>query len=246
MTMARSIRIGSLAIGLIGILGAFVPADAAVIIYSGMDVGASSGDPRPLSDAAAASYDAAAAALVGTTTLVDFESAPVGPIGGSLVIAPGVSISSAEGTASIYDMPVGTPDRLYGFNTTAGGSNFAGLIGGSLTFTFAQGVQAFGAYITGVQLDSETLTFDDGSSQTIVLPNPGFGNGGAQFIGFTDAGKSIVSITYTANANNVGDIVGVDDVRWVTSAVPEPSALSLIAVGLAAVAAGLRLRRPAA
>jgi hypothetical protein len=240
MTTTRLIRTGALAIGFIALLGVCAPANAALVVYSGVDVSAGAGEPRPLSDAAAASYDAAAAGLGGSTTLVDFESAPVGAIT-SLVIAPGVSITSAQSTASINNAPSGSPSRVFGFNTTLGGAQYVNLAGGSLTFTFAQGVQAFGAYITGVQLDDETVTFNDGSSQSIPIPNPGINNGGVQFLGFTDVGKSIVSITLTVT----GDIVGVDDVRWTTSAVPEPSAFSLIAVGFAGAATAARRRKSA-
>ena len=51
-------------------------ASAAPIVYTGADPGAGPGDPFPNASAAAASFASAAS---GTRTLIDFESAPVGP-----------------------------------------------------------------------------------------------------------------------------------------------------------------------
>jgi hypothetical protein len=191
-------------------------ANANPIIFSGVDIGANSTDPRPNSNTAAASFDTAAGAL-GSTSLINFESAPLGNFN-TLVVAPGVTLG---GSQSIRNSPVGTPDRVWGYNTTAGGSQFASLFTGSLTFTFASPIDAFGAYISGVQIDGETITFNDGTSQSIPIPNPGFSNGGVEFLGFTDAGKQFTSVSI----NVLNDIVGVDDVRFtVPSAVPAPIA----------------------
>jgi hypothetical protein len=82
-----------------------------------------------------------------------------------------------------------------------------------------------------VQNAGETITFSDGTSQSVAIPNPGF-DGGTTFVGFTDAGKSIASITI--NVHN--DIVGVDDVRYVTDPVPEPASLALLGGALAGLA----------
>jgi hypothetical protein len=212
-----------LAIPLFAIAGLMTNvANANPITFSGGDAGANSTDPRPNSNATAASFDAAAGAL-GATSLINFESAPLGAFS-SLAIAPGVTLSGADvggSNQTIRNSPVGTPDRLFGYNTTAGGSQFASMFGGFLTFTFASPIDAFGGYLSGVQLDGETITFNDGTNQTIPIPNIGGGVGGVQFLGFTDAGKQISSVTINVD----GDIVGLDDVRFtVPSAVPGPIA----------------------
>ncbi|APW63003.1 PEP-CTERM sorting domain-containing protein [Paludisphaera borealis] len=250
--MVRLVHLRTITLCSLAILSFSPRVDAALVIFSGLDVGAKSTDPRPNSDAAAASFDSAAA-LLGSTTLVDFESAPLGSFT-NLTIAPGVSMNGQDINGfpqTIANAPYSTPDSLYGYNTTPGGSKFVQLVGGTLTFTFAQGIQAFGAYLTGVELDGETVTFNDGTSQTIAIPNEGFNVGGSQFLGFTDAGRLILSITLTVQADDTGDVLGLDDARWVTAGaapvVPEPSALSLIAIGLAtAAAASRRLPKPAA
>jgi hypothetical protein len=201
-------------------------ANANPIVFSGGDAGANSTDPRPNSNATAATFDTAASAL-GPTSLINFESAPVGAFH-SLVVAPGVTLSGTDFTGnssgqSIRDTPFGSPDSLFGYNTTAGGKNFAFINGGFLTFTFISPIAAFGGYISGLQLDNETLKFNDGTSQTITIPN--FGSG-VQFLGFTDLGKQISSVTLDTRtlSNPLGDFVGIDDVRFThsASAVPGP------------------------
>lgn len=208
--------------------------NAALVIFSGVDPGANSTDPRPNSNAAAAAFDLAASAL-GTNNIIDFESAPVGAFT-NLTVAPGVTMNGSDVGGSpqtIRNSPFGTPDGLFGYNTTSGGSHFVSLFGGNLTFSFATPVDAFGAYISGVQLDGETITFSDGSTQVIPIPNPG-PTGGLEFLGFTDAGKMISSITANVQLASVGDIVGVDDVRYGVggaAAVPD-SGTSVLLFGL--------------
>lgn len=93
----------------------------------------------------------------------------------------------------------------------------------------------WGAYLTGVE--AATITFNDGTNQTINILNS---VGGAEFIGFTDAGRTIASITI-----NVLDIAGMDDVRYVTPAagVPEPATLSLFGIALAGIGVLRRCKR---
>ena len=81
----------------------------------------------------------------------------------------------------------------------------------ALSLAIATPVNAFGAYISGVQFVGETLTFNDGSSQTVLIFDPG-PSGGYEIVGFTDAGKLISSIRLdTRNpSNTLGDFVGVE------------------------------------
>lgn len=215
-------------------------ARGALITYIGSDDGANSTDPRPNSDAAAASFDAAAAVL-GTMNTITFESSPLGAFT-NLSVAPGVSMDGTDVTNSpqtILNAPFGTPDSLYGYNTTSGGSQFVSLYGGTLTFTFASPIQAFGAYLSGIQLAGETITFDDGSSQSIDIPTLG---SGIAFVGFTDAGKNIIGVTIDVT----GDIVGVDDVRYGPTgslATPEPSTMAIGLLGSLAFLAYARRSR---
>jgi len=226
---------------IVGLALATSTAIASPIVFSGTDPGANDTDPRPNSNATAASFDAAASGL-GTLNIITFESSPVGAFT-NLEVAPGVFLSGTAYTGVneqlILNAPYGDPDSLFGYNTTSGGANFAFINGGFLTFTFSTPTSAFGAYITGLQLNGETIDFNDGTAQSITIPNVG---SGAEFVGFTDAGASISSVTINTTSTDYpsGDYVGVDDVRYVSGAssstVPEPGSLILMASGLAALA----------
>ncbi len=241
----------------ISVFGVLSQAEAAIVTFSGGDAGANSTDARTKSNAAAARFDASAGTL-GAENLITFESSPVGRYS-SLVVAPGVTLTGTDYTGnssgqSILNAPFGSPTNLFGYNTTTGGSKFAFINGGFITFSFATPVQAFGAYLSGVQFDNETFTFSDGSSLSITIPDLG---SGVQFEGFTDAGKLIssVEINTTSAASTSGDWVGVDDVRFVAGdppvirdpgpAVPESSTWAMMLLGFAGLgyAAHLRARR---
>jgi hypothetical protein len=212
---------------------------AAIVTFSGIDVGAN-GRPIPNSDAAAANFDTAAAAL-GTKSIITFESAPLGSFT-NLLVAPGVTINGTDflGSPQTISNLTACTGALCGTNTTVGGSKFLFVNGGSVTFTFATPISFFGAYLGGVQLDGETINFNDGSSQSLIYPNPSSSVGGIEFFGFTDAGKSISSIQIqTINpSNSSGDFISVDDVRYQTAAVsgvPEPATLASVTFAIAAL-----------
>ena len=109
------------------------------------------------------------------------------------------------------------------------------MTGGSLVFTFTTPVEFFGAFLSGVQdFTQDTYTFSDGTSQTIDVPEAGTSPsvGELVFVGFTDAGKSITSVTVNAGTNAF-DSLGVDDVRFQSAAVttPEPNSAVLLLTG---------------
>jgi hypothetical protein len=161
---------------------------AALVVFSGSDA-ASSTNPRPNAAAAAAAYNTAASGL-GPISLIDFEPAPVGSLH-NYGVAPGFIINGTDsfsGDQSIVNSPFSLPDELFGYNTTPGGTQFALVDGGNLVFTFSPAIQSFGAYLSGIQNSIETITFSDGSSQTVAIPLPSPTNGGIAFVGFTDTG----------------------------------------------------------
>ena len=219
---------------------------ASIVTYAGNDPAAGPTDPRPDSTTAAANFDPNAGTL-GPVTYQSFETLPVGSFS-SLNIGGGATLTGTNSGGTdqeISDATYGTYTSVYGYNTTFMGSNYVYLRGGTATFTFSTPIDAFGAFFTGVQYDGETISFNDGTPETLTLQNPGT-SGGVEFYGFTDGGKLISSITINTlnSAANVEDFIGVDDVRFSTVPVPEPSSLALLAgAGIAGGGAWRRARR---
>ena len=210
-------------------------ANAGITTYSGFDIGANA--PGVNSNTAAAQFDAAAPG----DSIITFESAPLGSFT-SLIAAPGVTLTGIDYYGNLQTIRNTTDcgNALCGGNTTLGGSQFLYVYGGTATFTFASPVTSFGAYISGNQVQGINLSFDDGSSQQVLLPYD-YDNGGFSFVGFTDT-SAFSSVTVDA-AFPHGDFISVDDVRYgAFSRVPEPSSLLLLASGLAGLA-GLAWRK---
>ncbi len=188
------------------------------ITYSGVDNGAGERDPRPNSDAAAVSFDAA----VGSRDLITFEGLPVGNFA-SLPVAPGVTVTLTNTSSDACAGIANVNNTDLGYNTTAGGQNHLRVAPGfdgpdvSVTFAFASPIGFFGAYLTGTEMfydGSITLNFNDGTKRTLLIPKNNF-RGGVQFYGFTTFGMSISSVTFQeAGPFTTQDIWGIDDVRY--------------------------------
>jgi hypothetical protein len=224
---------------------------AAVVTFIGTDVGAGPTDPRPNSNTAAAEFDPASVSPEGQVTFDTFENEPTGNFT-SLDLGYGVTLTGTDGSGnsqSILDAPEYSPQpSLAGYNTTVGGANYLNLLGGTATFSFSTPITAFGAYFTGVQtaFGTVTLSFNDGTGQTVTVPAEPDDSGGVSFVGFTDAGHTISSVTVTSGSGGASDYIGLDDVRFTLVPIPEPSTVALLAgagVLLACAGSGRRVTR---
>ena len=214
------------------------PASASLVTYIGTDAGATAMDPRPNSNGAAAAF----AAAIGGGILETFETRALGSFA-SLALAGGATLTGSNINSANQEIKdvVTCSDAFCGFNTTLGGSRFLDLYGGTATFSFATPIDSFGAYFGGTQIASISLTFNDGVSREIFLPT----QFGINFVGFTDFGSSISSIT----VNALNDIISVDDVRFsgaLGGGVPEPATWALMISGFGMVGGAMRRRRAVA
>lgn len=219
-------------------------ASASTITFLGQDSGAPITGPFPNSAVAAANF-AAATLIYGTTNILTFETVAQG-VYTPIAAAPGVSIAltgPVDCSAALCGVSkVGLGSNVYAFNTTSGGSAFLARSAGTATFTFATPTNSFGVWLTALQtlytsFGDMTVTFNDGSPQTLIVPANV--NGGAQFFGFT----STVALSSVTLTNLTNDAWGIDDVTYNDGAgapgpapVPEPASLVLLGTGLVAVA----------
>lgn len=231
----------------LAILAGVAAAQSGPTAFTGVDPEAEPAGPfsgRPNCDAADLAWTAAASAL-GPISRVTFESETPEDNLVSRFFNPGVIISGGT-----FHIRGNLGSATEGFNITPGGSKYlkpdAYTTDGSpvvYTFAFDVPAQAFSFYLTGVgnrfggRMD---MTFDDGASQSIPLTNL-YLLGGAQFAGFTDAGRAVssVSLSLADSPNGINAArMAIDEVRWVT--VPAPGAVGVLALAGAAV---LRRRR---
>jgi len=231
-------RIGALSacVVLAAVVATPLAADAAIVIYSGSDQSATGPANKPNSDAARASFLAALGGYDAFTTT--FEEGPTGELA-SYDLVGGATVVSTK--PSVRPLTVLSASRCAfgscGGNTTTGGSNFLDVRAAPLAFTFDAPISAFGAYFTGGDTLGIKLVFDDGTTQSILVPAVH----GSTFLGFTDFGRQITAITFDPGT----DFMGMDDITFASAAVPEPMAWSLMIAGFGLAGATVRTRRRA-
>lgn len=197
-------------------------ASAAVVQFSGYDSGASA----PGTNATAA--QAAFLTATGSLSVIDFEDSAL-PTG--VTRSGGTRVSNPTGLA-----------QFWGDNTTPGGDWHVEFGGGTpVVFTFATPIDSFGLFLGGLQFaNTIRWTNSQGAQSVSIAGSPG--DGGFSFLGFTDIGESITSISVASPS----DFNGLDDVVYGVAAaggVPEPATWGLMIGGFGLIGAAHRRRR---
>ena len=220
-------------------------ATATPMTYSGVDVDGSGG-AHPNAHTAAANFDAALATQGQGTDVLTFDDVAPGAFSTTTIDGTTLAFAGQDPSSGISNnnsnpwSTFATSGNQYLFMLTPTG---AGPFDTSLTYTFANHTDAFGAYLTGLGTDATfTYSYDAGTQTlTVDATGAGLGTGATQVYGFTDFGNSFSTLVMNLHATPGGGSygVGVDDV---TTATPEPAPLSLLGLGLAG-ALGRRFRR---
>ena len=224
-------------------------ATASPVTFYGADNGAGPGAAHPGSSAAEAAFQAAA----GLTSLVTFEGLATSTNPTGVNLGHGASLTTTGNVAGggLVTSSL-SPATTLGFNTTVGGTEFLQMdpnfnsAGATATYSFASGIDAFGAYFTGTESGypgAISVKFNDGTSQSLALTKNTAG--GVVFFGFADPGAMIVSVAVSTGATSgTRDLWGMDDVRFAATpaSVPEPGTIFLVGAALLALAQWARKR----
>lgn len=218
-----------------------VSAQATIFLFCGQDAVNFTNDPRPVSNAAFAQW-AVIAGSNASISFATFENQAINAQNG--LMGPGMNVSSTNNSAShgVLD----TDDVILGFNTTPGGRKHYRLDSEDntnavvMTFNFADPINSFGAWFTGVGTAAGIAEIEWTNSvgvQKIVLGE--LSGGSVQFCGFVDLNESFtqVRVQLLPESGGILDEFGVDDVGYSNcNPVPEPASISAIVIGLAALA----------
>jgi hypothetical protein len=223
---------------------------AVVQIFTGTDPGTQFGSPRPNSNTAASNFDTIAGSI-NSINVITWEQfgvgvqAPYSPFAGVTITQTNVD------TAGGFNGISGTNSTQLGYNTTFGGNRFL-QVGPNFNatdtttrFNFANGINAFGFYITGHQSDFPgrivvEFVDSDNNARSFAVDEPATlnGMGATTFWGFVDDSDAFitsVTIRDIGDRSASRDVYGLDDIRFTNCAVPEPASIACMLFGAAAL-----------
>lgn len=154
--------------------------------------------------------------------LVDFSSANIGDY--SSLYLDGVTITAPGNTVRVEDTYAGN------YNTTGNYLDNNAGSAGTIVFTFDSPQAVFG-FNYGALDDNWTLSIY-GSGNNLLYSANAAANGGSnngEFIGIASPLSNIAYATFTDSGS--GDYILLDNLRFTTAPVPEPSTLVLAGLG---------------
>jgi hypothetical protein len=231
------------------LIGVGSPARADLISIFDQDQG--NGTPPTTPDASLAARTTFLAALsnIGVENF-DSNTQKVGAFPSSFNFAP-TSVTATSTTLNGSGDSVTNATSNGAFATS--GSNFLYNPGSTfldVKLTFSTPITGFGVFATDFRTTDDqlqyTVTYTDNSTQTASTnATTESKNGNVLFFGVIDTNPSLLikSIELTNTSPDIDDGFGIDDVTIGVAAVPEPSSLCLVALGLPVLLAARRLRR---
>jgi hypothetical protein len=231
-----------------------VPAEAGIITFTGQDDGAAIGSGYTNSNAAQASFLAAAAAFGTVETHNAAGGGTFGSSSGTFADGNGTWTTTqptgccTNGYSGVSNITFG---NLYGFNISHhdGSGDWLGFPAGTATYNLTYPTNSFGFFATGIQSvfgNVFTVSFFDGANEVLNVPINV--NGGIEYFGFTDTSAfTAIIISRPAGADGNWDYWGNEGVSFDVSQTPLPAALPLYGAGLGLMGLlGWRRRRKAA
>lgn len=245
MTFAKSMRLAAFT----AVISAAGIANAALVEYLGVDAATGPNQLAVNSRIVASHFDTHASSVnsINTITWEQYAAGATGPF----MPFTGVTVtqSNAGGASGISDT---NTDNL-GYNTTLFYGN--GQVGRKhlrtqpafnaidteIVFNFANPINSFGMFITGLESQFAGDVFVEYNSsvgaRSVMLPKPASQNGVAatEFFGFVDEPTFqifSVKVVSRGDRSNNSDFFGIDDVRFTNcQIVPEPGTIAALGLG---------------
>ena len=209
MDNRRKMGLAGMALAIGALVATTNKSEAAQFQFFGEDEGLGERQALTTFPNATGARDDFLAQLVGVGT-EDFEGFSAGNRAPQSLLFPGAGTATITGDGQIKSVPEGSTNGFGRYATS--GTNFWEVTG-VFEIEFDEPVAAFGFH--GVDVGDFngqlTLTFENGSKQTVTVPNTQNGQGGSvMYFGFIDTENSFTKVTF-GNTNSGTDYFAFDD-----------------------------------